>query len=217
MPFRALRAYVAPGGSQQPPGGGGLGSLWRDRRAQLGLAGAVGVGLVLLVLRHRGAAGGSPDAGADASAATGGTVLRPGTYDSTGSDIYNGLQSISQGWTDQFADLAKQIGDVQSRLPAAPTTPVKAAAPLQRKAAGGTAMPIKSLPTSTPTGRWSWTNLVSQFYDTSGYSSAELQAAGQRLADANKQRWFGVRPGPNQPYTQSTVRGGVAVTVPARL
>jgi len=188
--------------------------LLRNKKLMLGVGGAAALGLVVLVMRR-----GQPGAGEPSSEPAGTTTLQPGTYDSTGSDIYNGLQALYAGTDERWGELVKILTDVQSKLPGAPatpgpTTPPKNPGPFkpgQRKVALGS---VKTLPTS---GRWSWLNLAEYWYNLTGMSAAQKQAYANKLRDANKSRWFGKPPGPNMPYTISTVAGGQPVTLPAML
>lgn len=189
--------------------------LIRNKKLMLGLGGAAGLGLVVLVMRR-----GRPPGEGDATSEPGGTTtLQPGTYDSTGTDIYNGLQALFAGQDARWGELIERLGDVQSKLPktppGTPTTPPKPGPlkPGQRKQPGPT-QPIKTRATS---GRWSWLNLAEYWYNLAGMTAAQKQAYANKLRDANKNRWFGKPMGPNMPYTSSTVAGGVPVTVPASL
>lgn len=188
-----------------------------DKRALAGIAAAGGVGLFVLVRKSK---GGSPSAGAAASQAGGGsTTLQPGTYDSTGTDIYNGLQALYAGQDARWTELVGKLGDVQSRLPPLPSgnppspTPKPTPGAGTRKAAGSA--PISALtPKTSGKGRWSWANLVDTFYNTTGWSQAQKNSAAQKLEKANAWR-IGNKKTPG--FTAYTTPGNSAITLPVHL
>jgi hypothetical protein len=189
-----------------------------DKRAVAGLAAAGGVGLFVLVRKSKSGGGTTPAAGAAASQAGGGsTTLQPGTYDSTGTDIYNGLQALYAGQDARWTELVGKLGDVQSRLPPLPTgttptpTPTTTPGAGTRKAAGSA--PISALTPKT-SGRWSWANLVDTFYNTTGWSSSQKNAAAQTLEKANAWR-VGNKKTPG--FTAFTTPGNSAITLPVHL
>jgi len=192
-----------------------IGDLLRNKKALYGVGAAAALGLVVLVMRR----GGPPGDGPPSSEQNGTTTLQPGTYDSTGSDIYNGIQALGAGWEERFNEIIGKLGDVQSRLPKtpSPTSPLDPKNPGPLKPVGSrkvNAGVVKTLPTS---GRWSWLNLAEYWYNLTGLTPAQKAAKAAKLRDANKARWFGKPPGPNLPYTGSTVAGGQPVTLPGSL
>lgn len=212
-PPHAAGVYPSPAGSGAA--GKVLPAGLRGNKVLLyGLGGAAGVGALVLVMRKRGS---SAPGGTDTSG-SGATTLQPGTYDSTGTDIYNGLQNITAGWTSQFTDLAGQLTDVQSRLPAPGSAGGSgtgtSTALLARKTTAGATATTRTAPAGS---RWSWANLVAQYYNVTGASPAQVQAAAAKLANANKGKWFNAPRGPNMPYTSASVRPGQAVSLPGQL
>lgn len=100
-----------------PPGQKGKSSLppWlRDKRVQLGIAAAAGLGLVVML--RRGGAGGIT--GGEESS---GTPIEPAQFDSSGVDAYNAIQSVGAAWTTELRTLAQQLADIQSKLDSEPT------------------------------------------------------------------------------------------------
>lgn len=75
----------------------------KDKRVQLGIVAAAGLGIFIAIRRGGGASlGGGGDSG---------TPLQPAQFDSSGTDLYNALQSISQGWTNDLRALTDQLRD----------------------------------------------------------------------------------------------------------
>jgi hypothetical protein len=194
--------------------------MFRDKRMLIGIAGAAGIGLIVLVMRSRRGGGEGEPQGAEG----GTTTLQPGTYDSTGTDIYNGLQALYGGTDARFNEIIELLKDKpQDKLPSTPPTspntgPLPPFLGFKRKAqpTNTSAISIKSLKTAPGSvGRWSWENLIPQFYDTRGASRAQIQAAARRLAAANAWRYSGSRKLPG--YTAYTVPGLAPITVPTSL
>lgn len=94
---------------------GGVGSLLRDKRVQIGAAVAGGLGLVVLLRR-----GGAP---VDGGAAGGGQQLVPAAgFDSSGTDMYNAIQSLGQGWEQDLRDWTDTLTDISDKLDKQPST-----------------------------------------------------------------------------------------------
>lgn len=93
-------------------GGDSLGGLLKDRRVQVGAAVAGGVGLLALLMRSKG--GGSSGGS--------GTIAQPATLNSTGTDVYNAMQSLGQGWQSDLQGFTSQLKNVNDRLSQAPST-----------------------------------------------------------------------------------------------
>lgn len=99
-----------------------LGKLFKDKRVQVGAAGAAVLGLVVLLKKG--------PAAADTTTAGSGSV-NTGTLDSTGTDSYNAIGQIGEqwnkAWTDAFGDFSDQLTDINTKLGALPqpgsTTP----------------------------------------------------------------------------------------------
>lgn len=161
-----------------------LKDLLRNKRLMLGVGGAAAVGLVVLILRKRGGGAGG-DAGEAASAAGGGsTTMQPGTYDSTGSDVYNGLQALYAGQDARWTELVKVLGEVQSKLPttpasSTPTTPKPTVPPASTT--GTVARKVnytiqKGIPASN-----SWAGVVQMYYKGIPTDLASLRRLGEAL------------------------------------
>lgn len=89
------------------PGKGGVGGLLRDKRVLIGAAVAAGAGLLALLMRKQGGAS---------------TVQPAATLDSSGTDLYNGLQDISSAWRNDLQGFADQLQNITDRLPQQPGT-----------------------------------------------------------------------------------------------
>jgi len=120
-----------------------LKALLKDRRFQLAAAGAGGLGLLVLYVRGRGSA--------SSTETPSGQTLQPATFDSSGTDLYNAIQSIGQQWTSQLGQVSDQLGTVidkldntppgtitPSTLPAVKPAPPAVGKPPQRVKAGTT-------------------------------------------------------------------------------
>jgi cell division septation protein DedD len=91
-------------------GGGSLKSVFKDKRVLYAAAAAGVLGLVVLMKKGNG----DVSAGGDDSG--GGTPIQPAQFDSTGTDVYNAIQSIGQGWNQDLRDFTDQLGDIQDQL-----------------------------------------------------------------------------------------------------
>ncbi|HTF08530.1 MAG TPA: hypothetical protein VK659_10215, partial [Asanoa sp.] len=74
----------------------------KDKRVQLGIVAAAGLGVIVAVSRGKGALGGGDGDGT-------GSTITPTTLDSTGTDLYNAIQSVSQGFSDDLRALYDQL------------------------------------------------------------------------------------------------------------
>lgn len=94
----------ASGGSFKAPG-------WlKDRRVQLGIGGAAVLGLVVFL--RRGAGGSGVDAGSGSTPQS----VTPAVMDSSGTDIYNAISSLGQGWENDLRDYSQTLDSVQTQL-----------------------------------------------------------------------------------------------------
>lgn len=84
--------------------------IFKDKRAQVAIAGAGVLGLVVLARRK--------NSGATKSGAT----IQPATVDSSGTDAWNAIQDVQQGWANQLGDFSKQLKDIQDQLGKPPVT-----------------------------------------------------------------------------------------------
>lgn len=89
-----------------PKGKGGKYGFLKDKRVQLGIAGAAGLGLVVLLKN-----GGGSGAGTDPNQT--GQQLQPGTYDSSSIDAY---AQLSSGLGDAIGQFGDQLTDIQTQL-----------------------------------------------------------------------------------------------------
>lgn len=177
-----------------------LKDLLRNKRLMIGVGGAAALGLIVLVLRKKGGGAGGA-AGEAASAAGGGTTtVQPGTYDSTGSDIYNGLQALYSGQDARWTELVKVLGDVQSRLPATPasstpTTPHPTVPPAS--STGTVARKVNYTIQKGINGSNSWAGVVQTYYKGLPTDVASLRRLGEALRKAQSpsiQRYASVAP-----------------------
>lgn len=89
---------------------GNAGGILRDKRVQIGVAAAAGLGLVML-LRSRGA-------GDVVSSGSGTTpqTMGNGTMDSTGTDVYNAIQSLGQGWENDLREYTSGLDSLTTQV-----------------------------------------------------------------------------------------------------
>lgn len=98
----------------------------KDKRVLLAAAGAGVLGLVVLMKRGGGEVPGEEGGG--------GQPIQPAQFDSTGTDVYNAIQSIGNAWSNDLRDFTDQLGDIQKQLDEM-----------------GQAPPVTKPPTTTPT------------------------------------------------------------------
>lgn len=92
----------------KPAGGKGEKSaknLLKDKRVQIGLAAAGGLGLVVLLKKGNGNQQNDPNQT--------GQALQPSTFDSSSTDAY---AQLSQGLGDQISQFGSQLTDIQTQL-----------------------------------------------------------------------------------------------------
>jgi hypothetical protein len=85
--------------------------ILKDKRAQVAIAGAGVLGLVVLMRRK--------SSGANTQS---GATIQPATVDSSGTDAWNAIQDVQQGWSNQLGDFSKQLKDIQDQLAKPPVT-----------------------------------------------------------------------------------------------
>lgn len=122
---------------------GKLGALFKDKRVQIGAAGAAALGLIVLLKRG----GSTPGAGESDPTGQGGSSINTGTLDSTGTDSYSAIAQLGQAWDDtwnqQFAGFQSSLTGIQGQLDqlgqAPPTTTPIGGGPATAPATGGKA------------------------------------------------------------------------------
>lgn len=87
-------------------------SVLKDKKVQIGVAGAAAVGLFVLVKRK--SAGGA-DASQDGTGTTPQT-LNTGTLDSSGTDVYNAISSLGQGWENDIREYSSGLADLSTQV-----------------------------------------------------------------------------------------------------
>lgn len=118
---------------------GKLGAL-KDPKMQLGLAAAVGLGLVVL-LKKRQAGGGGVDDGGGSSPQS----ITPAVMDSSGTDMYNAIASLGQGWENDLRDYSSKLDSLSTQVAANTTS----TATLKTQV-GGLATAVGKLGTTKP-------------------------------------------------------------------
>lgn len=89
-----------------------LPAVLQDKRVQLGVAGAAAVGLVVLVRRK---SAGGVDASQDGTGTTPQT-LNSGLLDSSGTDVYNAISSLGQGWEDDIREYSSGLANLNTTV-----------------------------------------------------------------------------------------------------
>ena len=98
--------------SGRPAGKSSIRGVLKDKRVQLAAAAAGILGVIVLLRR-----GGNSDAPAgDDTQNASGTYLQPAQYDSTGTDVYNAIQSIGTAWDNDLRGFTDQLSGIQDSL-----------------------------------------------------------------------------------------------------
>lgn len=106
---RAARPVA--GGSSSGSGGFKAPGWLKDRKVQLGIGGAAVLGLVVLLRRGSGSGGGVDD-----GSGTTPQSITPAVMDSSGTDIYNAISSLGQGWENDLRDYSETLDSVKTQL-----------------------------------------------------------------------------------------------------
>jgi hypothetical protein len=163
----AATEHRRPGSGGARPPGHGLKGVLKDRKVQLGVAAAALLGLVVFLRR------GGTGAAADGEGSTPQSIT-PAVMDSSGTDVYNAIQSLGQGWENDLRDYSSTLTNVSTQLAtntsglSTLTTAVGKLGPT--KAPAGTVKPPVKTPAKTPAktyatvtkwGTGSWSSTIS--------------------------------------------------------
>lgn len=178
----------------------------KDKRVQLGMAAAAGVGLFMFA--KRGGSGADGTAGGSEETGLSGNYLQPAQYDSTGPDVYNAISQIGTAWTNDLRDFTDQLGDIQDQLdklgqappvttpkpttPAPkpttkpkPTTnnPIKTTQPVKRAASN--TVTVSKFTTASAARGANWTSTLSTIAGKSGTTVAKLLKLNPSIKNPN--------------------------------
>ena len=165
----------------------------RDRRVQLGVAGAAVLGLVALVRRGHGPGAGGVDDGEGSTPQS----ITPAVMDSSGTDIYNAISSLGQGWqndlreyNEKLDNLSSQIGKLPQTPATGPTPPATVKPPPATVKPPVKVPPKKPAPKYTTVGKWRsgntpWNSTLSGIAKHFNTTVGKLMKLNPKIKNAN--------------------------------